>query len=63
MRNRHFSENVHSAMSDVKGVGGITGINGVGADGQIIVIHLPNISSDKLMPPTDGKSAGKQLKL
>ena len=50
-------------MSDVKGVGGITGINGVGADGQIIVIRLQNISSDKLMPPTDGKSAGKQLKL
>ena len=58
MRNRHFSENVHSAMSDVKGVGGITGINGVGADGQIIVIRLQNISSDKLMPRLTEKVRG-----
>ena len=49
-------------VSDVAGVGGLTGINGAGAaDGQIIVTLL-NISSDKIMLATDGKSAGKQLK-
>ena len=51
-----------NVVSDVAGVGGLTGINGAGAaDGQIIVMLL-NISSDKIMLATDGKSAGKQLK-
>ena len=54
-----------TAVSDVEGVGGVQQYNRYkwpnAADGEIIV--LLHISSDKLTPSSDGKSAAKQLKL